>query len=227
MENSNETQTKGTLKLFEKLHGIQEQIDSFAKDKSTNNYKYVSGSTVLNTIRPMMNAAKLILKQEVLSIENTREDYTIGFGTDKERTKSEILSKVTMKFTWIDCESGERDENLFAANGMNDWDKGVGSALTYAERYFLLKYFHIPTDADDPDGLEKNGHAQTDNKKQSDNLVYDKNDLASCQDVDDMNRFIQDNWISKMSDNLRSDLWKKADLLGLKYNKDSKSFVKI
>jgi hypothetical protein len=56
-----------------------------------------------------------------------------------------------MRFTWIDCESGESDINLFGANGQNDWEKGLGSALTYAERYFLLKYFHISTDEDDID----------------------------------------------------------------------------
>jgi len=137
--------------LYLKLHAIQEHIDSMFKNKSTNNYRYVDGNTVLNDIRPLMNANKLILKQEVLSVENTRQDYIVGHGTPKERTKSEILSKVMMKFTWVDCESGEKDENLFGANGMNDWDKGVGSALTYGERYFLLKYFHIPTDADDND----------------------------------------------------------------------------
>jgi hypothetical protein len=71
--------------------------------------------------------------------------------TQYEKAKSEILSKVMMRFTWIDCETGEKDENLFGANGQNDWEKGLGSALTYAERYFLLKFFHIATDADDID----------------------------------------------------------------------------
>jgi hypothetical protein len=60
-----------------------------------------------------------------------------------------------MRFTWIDTETGEKDENLFGANGMNDFDKGVGSAMTYGERYFLLKYFHIPTDADDVDAVNR------------------------------------------------------------------------
>jgi hypothetical protein len=62
-----------------------------------------------------------------------------------------------MRFTWIDCETGEKDENLFGANGQNDWEKGLGSALTYAERYFLLKYFHIPTDEDDIDNSSRKG----------------------------------------------------------------------
>jgi hypothetical protein len=93
-----------------------------------------------------MNEMGIILKQEVLDIENTRQDYTTKSGS-----KSEILTKATMRFTWIDCATGEKDENMFAANGQNDWEKGLGSALTYAERYFLLKYFHISTDEDDID----------------------------------------------------------------------------
>jgi len=60
-----------------------------------------------------------------------------------------------MKFTWIDTETGDFDENLFGANGQNDWDKGVGSALTYGERYFLLKFFHIATDEDDIDNPDR------------------------------------------------------------------------
>ena len=45
--------------------------------------------------------------------------------------------------------------NLFGANGQNDWEKGLGSALTYAERYFLLKFFHIATDEDDIDNEQR------------------------------------------------------------------------
>lgn len=60
-----------------------------------------------------------------------------------------------MRFTWIDTESGEQDVNLFGANGQNDWEKGLGSALTYAERYFLLKFFHIATDKDDVDNEQR------------------------------------------------------------------------
>jgi len=97
-----------------------------------------------------MNQLGLILKQEVISIENTRQDYLTKSGS-----KSEILSKVMMQFTWIDCATGEKDVNSFGANGQNDWEKGLGSALTYAERYFLLKYFHIATDEDDIDNDQR------------------------------------------------------------------------
>lgn len=139
------------MNLYQKLHDIQSRVIGLGKDAKSNSYGYVSGAKVLEHVKPLMNNHKLILKQEILSIENERQDYRTGYGGNYEKPKHEILSRVMMRFTWIDTESGEKDENLFGANGQNDWDKGVGSALTYAERYFLLKFFHIATDEDDID----------------------------------------------------------------------------
>ena len=135
------------INIFQKLLEIQKQVNGLGKDKASFNYKYVTGSKVLEHIKPIMNKYGLILKQEVLSIDNDRIDYLNSKGA----SKTEVLSKVMMKFTWVDSETGERDENMFGANGFNEFEKGLGSALTYAERYFLLKYFHISTDEDDID----------------------------------------------------------------------------
>jgi hypothetical protein len=143
------------MKLYEKLLAIQQRINGLGKDKKANNYSYVTGDKVLGEIKPLMNELGLILKQEITSIENERMDYKTGIGTNYEKPKSEILSKVMMRFTWVDCATGDKDENLFGANGQNDWDKGVGSALTYGERYFLLKFFHIATDEDDIDNPDR------------------------------------------------------------------------
>lgn len=134
------------MSIYKKLHEIQTKVKGLSKDKKSHNYEYVTGNKLLSFIKPLMDECGLILKQEVLSIDNERQDYKTKYGE-----KSEILSKVMMRFTWVDVETGDKDENLFGANGQNDWEKGLGSALTYAERYFLLKYFHIATDEDDID----------------------------------------------------------------------------
>lgn len=146
--------------IYKKLHEIQSRVNGLGKDKSSNSYQYVTGSKVLGVIKPLMNDLGLLLKQEVISIENSRMDYKVAIGTPKEKEKSEILSKVMMRFTWIDIETGETDVNEFGANGQNDWEKGLGSALTYGERYFLLKYFHIPTDEDDIDNSLRDGKVE-------------------------------------------------------------------
>lgn len=134
------------MSIYKKLLKIQKSVKGLSKDKKSHNYDYVTGNKLLSFIKPLMDDNGIILKQEVTEIINERQDYKTKYGE-----KSEILTKVMMRFTWIDCESGETDVNLFGANGQNDWEKGLGSALTYAERYFLLKYFHISTDEDDID----------------------------------------------------------------------------
>lgn len=136
------------MAIYTKLANIQSAIRGLGQDKRGNNYQYVSGSKVLSAIKPLMIEQGLLLKQEIIEIRNQRQDYLVG---REQKPKSEMLTTLIIKFTWVDVDTGEKDENLFAANGQNDWDKGVGSALTYAERYFLLKYFHIATDEDDCD----------------------------------------------------------------------------
>ena len=111
-------------------------------------YPYVSGGKLLSVIRPIMDEVGLILLQEVVDIDNQRQDYSTKNGP-----KTSMFTSVRMKFTWVDAETGEKVEELFCANGMNDWDKGLGSALTYGERYFLMKTFHISTNEDDVDAI--------------------------------------------------------------------------
>lgn len=155
------------MSIYKKLLEIQKAVKGLSKDKKSNNYEYVTGNKLLSFIRPLMDEHGLLLKQEVLSIDNDRMDYKTGIGTKWEKPKSEILSKVMMRFTWVCAETGEKDENLFGANGQNDWEKGLGSALTYAERYFILKYFHIATDEDDIDNPSRKPQEIEQPKKQS------------------------------------------------------------
>jgi|694.fasta_scaffold57562_6 hypothetical protein len=136
--------------IYQKLLSIQQKVMGLGKDAKSFGYGYVTGSKALEHIKPLMNELGLILKQEVIGFTNERQDYATKNGS-----KSEILTKVDMKFTWIDTETGEKDENFWGANGQNDWEKGFGSALTYGERYFLLKYFHIATDEDDIDNPKR------------------------------------------------------------------------
>lgn len=144
------------MAIFQALLEVQKGIDVIPKNDSGYNYKYANSSTVLGTIRPLLNKHGLILKQEAISIVTDRIETT----NKKGDPKLEMLCTVSFRFTWVHAETGETDENLFITMGCNDLDKGVGSAHTYAERYFLLKYFHIPTDADDPDAQGQRSYAK-------------------------------------------------------------------
>jgi hypothetical protein len=147
--------------LSQKLLEIQKKVVGLGKDSQSHGYKYVSGDKALSYIKPLMNDLGLLLVPEVTEWTNDRIDYKTRNGE-----KSEILSKLSMTMTWVDTESGEERKCFWGANGQNDFEKGFGSALTYAERYFLLKFFHIATDEDDIDNPHRKPHEPTTPPKQ-------------------------------------------------------------
>lgn len=142
------------MSVYKKLHQVQAATRSLAANTEGQTgaarYNYVSGSKLLGVIRPMMDKLGLILMQEVVDIKNEPITYMTRNGE-----KTEMFTTAHIRFTWVDTEDGSSIMNDFFANGMNAWDKGLGSALTYAERYYLMKTFHIATDEDDIDAIVK------------------------------------------------------------------------
>ena len=132
--------------IYKKLHEIQCAVVGLTKDAKGNAGDYVSGNKILGIVRPLMDKLKLLLIPEVLEANFSRQDYSTSKGA-----KNEMFCSLKIKFTWVDTDSGETLETLWASSGMNGFDKGYGSALTYGERYYLLKLFHIATDRDDVD----------------------------------------------------------------------------
>lgn len=148
----NKTNTKTQTGVYRKILELQKTVRALLPNANgggdRNSYRFVSGSKLLGYLRPKMDQLGIILKQEIVEESHERIDYATAYGH-----KSEMFTALKMRFTWIDVDTGERDENEFIAFGQNGWDKGLGSALTYGERYFLLKFFHIATDEDDVDEL--------------------------------------------------------------------------
>lgn len=141
-------------KLNKKLLELQQSVRALAKNEEGFGYQYVSGSKLLYFIRPTMDKLGLRLVPNTVSVEQQLVE-TSPATTQKDGTikpaKTEVLVLLHKTFTWIDVESGESETTDFFAQGCNGFDKSIGSAETYAERYFLLKYFHIATDEDDVD----------------------------------------------------------------------------
>ena len=142
------------MSVYKKMHQVQAATRSLAANTEGQTgaakYNYVSGAKLLGVIRPLMDKLGLILTQEVVDIKNEPITYMTRNGE-----KTEMFTTAHIRFTWVDTDDGSQVVNDFFANGMNAWDKGLGSALTYAERYYLMKSFHIATDEDDVDALVK------------------------------------------------------------------------
>lgn len=140
--------------IHKKLLEIQKSVRALQKDAKAYNYDYVSGDKLLSHVRPKMDELGLLLLPEVLGVEARDMSYQQWDRAAKSMVeKKEVLYILSMRMTWTDTEDGETLSQEWRAAGMNAFDKGYGSALTYGERYYLLKLLHIATDADDVDAV--------------------------------------------------------------------------
>ena len=142
------------MAIYRKLLEIQSAIKGLTKDKAVFNYDYVTGDKLLSHIRPMMCDKQLLLLPSVFDVKSQVVTYEVYDRNAKSFVnKTEILYVVMLEMKWVDAEDGEVLVEKWSGSGMNAFDKGYGSALTYGERYYLLKTFHIPTDKDDVDAI--------------------------------------------------------------------------
>jgi hypothetical protein len=148
----------GILNLYEKIVEVRKSVEGFNKDKKSYSYDYVSGNQVLGKVKEKMDELKLILSPSVHSCNHEEFHYTA-----KGQEKTDMVVWGEMRYTWIDAEKPEdRFCESWAYYGQqDDISKAFGSALTYSERYFLLKFLGLPTDADDPDGKDTRGKKGT------------------------------------------------------------------
>ena len=147
------------MTLYEKLLIMQTSVDAVIKDgkNSSDKYDFASDENVLDTFRPMMDELKLLLIPKVRAAQ-------VLEGQTRSGT-ARYLTEMTVDMQWVDVETGETLEVPWYAQGVDlAGEKGVGKALTYAEKYFLLKFFHVPTKKDDPDSDGRTGSGE---KKQS------------------------------------------------------------
>lgn len=163
------------MSIYAKFLEIQRGVDRILKDAENKNdkYDYVSGSRVLSVIRPMMNELGLLLIPSIVGT-NIIEGQTRS-GTAR------FVVELTTNMKWVEVESGETLDIPFYANGsdLGSAERAVGKALTYSEKYHLLKLWHIPTDKDDPDN---DGRTKTGEPKQK-GTAAEKENLAFMREA--------------------------------------------
>ena len=141
------------MNLHEKLLEVKKATAKLARDATSGSgnfaYQYVTESNVLDKINPVLNELGVICKKEI--VYDQIKLHEVSYKVRNEE-KTGYLYEIPMLFTFINTEKPEeREENRWVGFGENGIDKGFGSALTYGNRYFFLKYFDFATDGDDVD----------------------------------------------------------------------------
>lgn len=143
------------MNLYEKLLEMQKRVDNVIKDAKnlSDKYDFASDENVLERFRPMMDELGLLLIPNIAKTE-------LHEGTTKSGT-SRFMTEIWFNMVWYDVENEDDLVVPWYAQGVDlAGEKGVGKAATYAEKYFLLKFFHVPTKKDDPDSDGRTGNGE-------------------------------------------------------------------
>lgn len=152
------------MNLMEKIGKVRASAGGvLKKSKSGYGYTYTPEEDILLAISKEMEKQHLSLFPSIVPQTMTVTPYSYKKTKyDKankkyyEETCNEILEQADMVFTWVDNDNpDDKLEVPFALVGQqSDASQCFGSGLTYANRYFLLKFFNIATTSDDPDDLK-------------------------------------------------------------------------
>lgn len=179
------------LNLYQKLVEIRKSIDVFKKDTQGFGYSYVSGSQVLGKIKNKMDELQILLIPEVLNQKHETFDYKVWDKKEqREKDKTDFIVTADMNYIWVNAENPEEKIEIpwQTMGQQDDISKAFGSGLTYSERYFLLKFFGVPTDEEDPDARDTTGK-----------IGYQSNRLASEKQLNFITNLLKKNVSEKHS----------------------------
>ena len=130
---------KPMLSLNEKIaiiSGLVKKIKMTGTNKDAG-YKYLKIEDVVDAVRPLMEAQRLILTPQLVKVELVPD------------TKG-ILFQVILDWTLEDIETGEKKTWQIPGTGWDYHDKGLYKAITGSRKYAAIVIFNLPV-GDNPE----------------------------------------------------------------------------
>lgn len=140
------------MNIFQKLAAITADMQTVAKNLSIDtgngkSYKAVSERDVLDTVKPLEakhGVYSYPVNRETLESERLETETKYGV-----KTSFYTRIKTVYRFVNMDDPTDFIETVVFSV-GLDSGDKGDGKAMTYGDKYALLKAYKIST-GDDPD----------------------------------------------------------------------------
>ena len=144
------------MNIYQRMAAITAELQTVAKNlivqqTKTSSYKAVSERDILDAVKPLeakhgvysYPASRTILESNLLESESTYNGNTTK--------KTTFMTRIATVYRFVNIEKpDEYIETTTFAEGIDAQDKGSGKAMTYADKYALMKAYKIST-GDDPD----------------------------------------------------------------------------
>ena len=144
------------MNIYQKMAAITAELQTVAKNLMVETgkgkgYKAVSERDIIDAVKPLEEkhgvysypCARKVLESQTLESESTYN------GNTTKKTTFFTRIETTYRFVNVD-DPTDFIETVTFAEGIDTQDKGSGKAMTYGDKYALMKAYKIST-GDDPD----------------------------------------------------------------------------
>lgn len=136
------------MNIFEKMSAVAAEVGWVSKNLSIttkqNSYKAVCEADILAAVKPVE------AKYHIYSYPETRAIFDQSEWNDKFDTKHRYARIVTV-YTFLNMDKTDEKISMTSyGEALDTGDKGLGKAMTYCDKYALMKAYKIQT-GDDPD----------------------------------------------------------------------------
>jgi len=136
--------------IIQKINSDKKLIPDLMKSEKGNNFRAISESAILDVIDPVLKDANVYYTVE---IKDQHLDIREAYGSKGKKLQFIATVVLRVRF-WKSASETQEDEFLAFTEavgmGIDDNDKAMGKAYTYAIKYALLKLFRLRY-GDDPD----------------------------------------------------------------------------
>ena len=147
--------------IFRRMADITAELQTVAKNLTVetgrgSGYKAVSERDVIDAVKPLEEKhgvysypfARQVLESQTLESETS---YTDREGITKVTSKTTFFTRIQTTYRFVNVDDpDDYIETVTFAEGIDAQDKGSGKAMTYSDKYALMKAYKIST-GDDPD----------------------------------------------------------------------------
>ena len=152
------------MNIFEKLSNITNEISNVNKNLTVGQgksaYKAVGEADVLKAVK------ELEFKYRIYSYPVEREviESSMFTTTNEYGEKNNIFSRIKTVYRFVNIDKPEEYiETITFAEGIDTQDKGSGKAMTYSDKYALMKSYKIITGEDPDQNPSEDGYKKKQN----------------------------------------------------------------
>lgn len=187
---------ENTKNLFQRLAKVRTECNFIKKQSVGENLKYkaVSSDMVLSAINNSINDNGLFLMTEIVKETMSKEVKKTQYWNSQKKMNEEkdvnsYTSELEIKYTWVNIDKPEDQTSIkWSCSAVNtDPAKANGAALTYSEKYFILKFFNMVSSENEkldpdcqaiPDEKPSKSESKPVEQPKSESKSYAKNDPA-------------------------------------------------